>query len=74
MSQSDESPGGLDPDEPHTPVWFTALGVGLLFMGSIYVLASADEEGPAEIAPTAEVPGGEQAPAEGPAAENQVQE
>jgi len=50
---ANEADGALDPDEPHTPVWFTLLGVGLFLLGGIFLLAtSGDDEG----APEASVP------------------
>lgn len=29
---------GLDPDEPHTPAWFTFLGLGVFLAGGIFFL------------------------------------
>lgn len=43
MSQSDTPSLGLDPDEPHTPTWFTALGVILFLFGVIFILATGDD-------------------------------
>jgi hypothetical protein len=41
---SEENIDQLDPDEPHTPAWFTFVGIGLFLVTGIYFLATADEE------------------------------
>jgi len=40
---SDERPG-LDSDEPHTPGWFTFLGLGLFLLAGIFFLATSENE------------------------------
>ncbi|HXS18386.1 MAG TPA: hypothetical protein VN764_14410 [Polyangiaceae bacterium] len=62
---SDERPG-LDPDEPHTPGWFTFLGVGLFLLAGIFFLATSDQEGEDSAAPQPAAEGSA-APAEPPA-------
>lgn len=37
---SDER-AGLDPDEPHTPAWFTFLGLGVFLLAGILFLVSS---------------------------------
>ena len=50
---SDER-AGLDPDEPHTPPWFTFLGLGIFLAGGIFLLiCSSNENDPASEANTA---------------------
>lgn len=44
----------LDPDEPHTPLWFTFLGLGLFLAGGIFLLATAGDEEPVVRAPESE--------------------
>jgi hypothetical protein len=44
MSQSDTPSHGLDPDEPHTPTWFTALGAILFLLGGVFVLVTGGDE------------------------------
>jgi hypothetical protein len=52
---SDERPG-LDADEPHTPGWFTFLGLGLFLLAGIYFLATSEtgEEAAAAEEPAAQ--------------------
>ena len=40
----------LDPDEPHTPAWFTFLGLGIFLAGGIFFLirSSASDVVPAK--------------------------
>ena len=52
----------LDADEPHTPTWFTFLGVGLFLLGGIFLLATSDDEVEAPVIPTSEA--GEAVPAQ----------
>lgn len=59
--EEQESP--LDPDEPHTPAWFTFLGVGLFLLGGIFVLATSGDEEETPAGPSSQV--GEDAPALG---------
>lgn len=51
---------GLDPDEPHTPAWFTFLGLGLFLLGGIFFLVQSSDE--AEATPPAAA--GEEQPAD----------
>lgn len=48
MSESDEQSShdqsSLDPDEPHTPPWFTFLGLCLFLVGGIFLLATAGDD------------------------------
>lgn len=44
----------LDPDEPHTPGWFSLLGLGLFLAAGIFFLATQDEEEPAAVPQQAE--------------------
>jgi hypothetical protein len=37
-------PVGLDPDEPHTPYWLTALGGALFLAATVFLLATAGED------------------------------
>lgn len=62
-TEGQESP--LDPDEPHTPVWFSFLGLGLFLLGGIFLLVTADDE--------QEAPGSAAAPA-ATAAEEEAEE
>jgi len=50
------TPAGLDPDEPHTPYWLTALGGALFIAVAVFLLATAgeDADGLAEGAAAAE--------------------
>jgi len=45
---------GLDPDEPHTPLWVTFLGAALFAAVAVFFLATAEPEAPAAAAPTAD--------------------
>lgn len=65
-TEEQESP--LDSDEPHTPAWFTFLGVGLFLLGGIFLLATSDDEDEAPVVPSAEV--GEAAGEQGEAVQN----
>lgn len=50
-------PAALDPDEPHTPLWLTALGGALLFAAALFALlasqGTSDASAPEELAPEA---------------------
>jgi hypothetical protein len=34
----------LDPDEPHTPFWFTVLGLGLFLLAGIFLLTQSGDD------------------------------
>lgn len=57
----DEQETPLDPDEPHTPTWFTFFGIGLFLLGGIFLLITSDGEEPPPVTPAVEA--GEPAPA-----------
>jgi hypothetical protein len=37
-------PARLDPDEPHTPNWLTALGGALFLLAALFFLATAGDD------------------------------
>lgn len=41
---TNEADSTLDPDEPHTPLWFTILGLGLFMVAGIFLVASSGNE------------------------------
>ena len=50
---------GLDPDEPNTPLWVTALGATLFLLAGIFFLVTSEPDAPqakAAAQPTAEAP------------------
>jgi hypothetical protein len=59
----DEQETPLDPDEPHTPIWLTFLGMGLFLFGAIFLLATSGD--PAEAPAVTSVEAGEPAPDSG---------
>jgi hypothetical protein len=71
----DAQPAGLDPDEPHTPYWVTALGGAIFLFAALFFLVTAgddaDAKGAAPGSPAAEegaAPAG-QPPADEPPSE-----
>lgn len=57
--EHDAAPAGLDPDEPNTPYWLTALGGALFLLAAVFFLATAGEDEDA-----ASAAGAQAAPAE----------
>ncbi len=41
----------LDADEPHTPLWFSLVGMSVFLLGAGYVAATAEPPPPREIPP-----------------------
>jgi len=66
-------PARLDPDEPHTPNWLTALGGALFLLAALFFLATAGDDAPPEaVAGTPDAPGAAapgQPPADDPPSE-----
>jgi hypothetical protein len=61
-------PAGLDPDEPNTPNWLTALGGALFLLVALFFLATAGDEPESAVGapPNAETehPAGDEPPSE----------